>query len=332
VFTSRNFLTACELRGISVQLARKATATDKAIVERTFDSLNTLFCQHVRGYTGGSVERRGANPDADPLWPIPDLQDLLDEWLVAGWQQRPHDELRDPVVPRRVLSPNEMYAAMVAVAGYVPVPLTPDDYIELLPAEWLTINDYGVQRDYRTYDCAQLNPYRRQPSGVPGKATRWEVHHDPYNINCVWVRNHHVGGWITVPWTHLEMVREPFGEFLWRYSRRQADQVHGGHADETAVAATVAEILARADHGPPPTTARDAADRRMVARSRAALRSSLAAGLPRELDGADDPVDTPDPDGRPAGSDPAGRASPAPLPEGLFDVFDPAAETQGEPW
>jgi hypothetical protein len=315
-----------------VQLARKATATDKAIVERTFESLNTLFCQHVRGYTGGSVENRGADPDADPLWSIPDLQDLLDEWLVAGWQQRPHDELRDPMVPRRALSPNEMYAAMVAVAGYVPVPLTGDDYLELLPVEWRTINDYGVQRDYRTYDCEQLNPYRRQPSGVAGKATRWEVHYDPDNINCVWVRNHHAGGWITVPWTHLEMVGEPFAEFLWRHSRGRADQAHGGHADETAVAATVAEILARADHGPASPTARDAADRRIVARSRAAVRSSLAAGLPREPDNADDPADAPDPDGQPARSDPAGAASPASLPAGLFDVFDPAAETQGEPW
>jgi transposase InsO family protein len=332
VFTSSTFLTACELRGISVQLARKATATDKAIVERTFESLNTLFCQHVRGYTGGSVENRGADPDADPLWSIPDLQDLLDEWLVAGWQQRPHDELRDPMVPRRALSPNEMYAAMVAVAGYVPVPLTGDDYLELLPVEWRTINDYGVQRDYRTYDCEQLNPYRRQPSGVAGKATRWEVHYDPDNINCVWVRNHHAGGWITVPWTHLEMVGEPFAEFLWRHSRGRADQAHGGHADETAVAATVAEILARADHGPASPTARDAADRRIVARSRAAVRSSLAAGLPREPDNADDPADAPDPDGQPARSDPAGAASPASLPAGLFDVFDPAAETQGEPW
>jgi transposase InsO family protein len=332
VFTSRTFLTACALQGISVQLARKATPTDKAIVERTFDSLKTLFCQHVRGYTGGRVEHRGVDPDADPLWSIADLQDLLDEWLVAGWQQRPHDELRDPMVPRRALSPNEIYAAMVAVAGYVPVPLTGDDYIELLPVEWRTINEYGVQRDYRTYDCEQLNPYRRQPSGVPGKATRWEVHYDPDNSTCVWVRNHHAGGWITVPWTHLAMVGEPFAEFTWRYARRRADQAQGGHADESAVAATLAAILARADHGPASPTARDAADRRIVARTRASRRGWLAAGLPIDLGSADDPVDTLDSGGQPGGSDPAGLASPAPLPAGLFEVFDPAAETQGEPW
>jgi transposase InsO family protein len=332
VFVSHTFLTACQLRGISVQLARKATPTDKAIVERTFDSLKTLFCQHVRGYTGGSVDDRGTNPDADPLWSILDLQELLDEWLVVGWQQRPHDELRDPMLPQRALSPNEMYAAMVAVAGYLPVPLTDDDYIELLPVEWRTINDYGVQRDYRTYDCQELNPYRRQPSGVLGKGTRWEVHYDPYDITRAWVRNHHAGGWITVPWTHLPMVGEPFAEFTWRYARRLADQAQAGHADETAVAAAVAALLARADHGPPAATAQDAADRRIVARTRAALQSSLATGPPVDPDSADDPVDDPHAGAQPGGSDPGDAAASAPLPEGLFEVFDPAAATQGEPW
>jgi putative transposase len=27
---------------------------------------------------------------------VTELQDLLDEWLLAGWQYRPHDSLRDP--------------------------------------------------------------------------------------------------------------------------------------------------------------------------------------------------------------------------------------------
>ena len=52
------------------------------------------------------------------------MQDLLDEWLLAGWQPRPHDGLRDPLLPRRALSPNEMYAALVAAAGYLPLTLS----------------------------------------------------------------------------------------------------------------------------------------------------------------------------------------------------------------
>jgi hypothetical protein len=43
----------------------------------------------------------------------------------AVWQNRPHEGLRDPLSPGKALTPNERYAALVAVAGYVPVPLGP---------------------------------------------------------------------------------------------------------------------------------------------------------------------------------------------------------------
>jgi putative transposase len=49
---------------------------------------------------------------------------LLDEWLVAAWPNRPHDGLRDPTRPGRVFTLNEKYAAMVEAAGYVPVALS----------------------------------------------------------------------------------------------------------------------------------------------------------------------------------------------------------------
>lgn len=70
--------------------------------------------------------------------------------------------------PGRILSPHEKYAELLSVAGYVPVPLTAEDYIELLPATSRVINTYGVTVDRRTYDCEELNPYRRQPSGISG--------------------------------------------------------------------------------------------------------------------------------------------------------------------
>src|SRR6266536_2148619 len=150
----------------------------KATIERTFLSINTLFCQHVAGYTGRDVTRRGSGPDSQELWSLADLQELLDEWVI-GWQCRPHDGLRHPFTPDQPCSPNDAYAALVAAAGYVPVALTGEDYIELMPAEWRTIGDGGIQIDYRTYNCGELGPYRRMASGVAGKGTRWEVHFDP---------------------------------------------------------------------------------------------------------------------------------------------------------
>ena len=91
VFVSEVFTRACDRLGISVQRARPRTPTDKPVVEATFSSINTLFCQHVAGYAGPNPTRRGA--DAAGVWTLPELQELLDEWLLAGWQPRPHEAL-----------------------------------------------------------------------------------------------------------------------------------------------------------------------------------------------------------------------------------------------
>jgi putative transposase len=203
VFISHNFRAACASLGISFQPAHPHTPTDKPHIERTLESVSTLFCQFVSGYLGRSAEHRGGRVEDEPLWSLLELQELLDEWIVAVWQHRPHDGLRDPVTPGRAYTPNERYAALVESAGYVPVALSAQDYIELLPARWQAINSYGIKISHRVYDSVELNPWRRQPSGVTAKKNLWEVHHDPYDVSQVWVRNHHQGGWITATWKHL---------------------------------------------------------------------------------------------------------------------------------
>ena len=105
-----------------------------------------------------------------------------------GWQPRPHDALRDPLAPRRALSPNEKYAALVAAAGYLPLTLTGEDYLELLPVAWRQVNAYGIRIGYRTYDCPELGPYRLQHSGLTARRGLWEVHYDPYDAGHVFVR------------------------------------------------------------------------------------------------------------------------------------------------
>ena len=97
-----------------------------------------------------------------------------------------------------------MYAALVAAAGYLPLTLSGEDYLELLPVEWRQINAYGIRIGYRTYDCAELGPWRLQHSGVTARRGLWEVHYDPYDATHVFVRT--PDGWVTVPWTHLPMV------------------------------------------------------------------------------------------------------------------------------
>jgi hypothetical protein len=233
------------------------------MVERTFGSINTLFCQHVADYTGSSVAHRGTDVDERTVWTLPQLQELFDEWVLAGWQTRPHDGLRDPHLPTTPLSPNDMFAALITAAGYVPLKLVGDDYLELLPVEWRRIHHDGVHLDHRTYNAPALAPLRRQDSGVTAKGGRWAVHYDPYDLSHVWVRNHWTGGWITTPWTQPRLAPQPFAEFTWRAARQLVADRGGDDTNETDVARALDALLTRAGAGP-------ARQRRAVARTRSA--------------------------------------------------------------
>ncbi|MFD4613110.1 Mu transposase C-terminal domain-containing protein [Streptomyces sp. NPDC058440] len=273
VFVSGTFSSACSLLGISLQPARPRTPTDKAIVERTFASINSLFCQYVAGYTGSDVTRRGVDPAAEAVWTLPQLQDLLDEWIVAGWQPRPHEGLHNPYLPGRTLSPNESYAIAVARTGYLPLALSGTDYIELLPSVWRAVNDYGIKIDYRIYDCPELNPLRRQPSGAKTRQDLWEVHHDPYDVSRIWVRRSDTRQWIEAPWTHMPMVRAPFADFTWRHARQLLADQGGDSTSETAIAQVLASLLRRS--GAPPT-----GSAHVLARTRAGVEAPTRPALP----------------------------------------------------
>jgi len=313
VFVSDTFSRACERLGISIQPARKDTPTDKAVVEATFSAIKTLFAQNVAGFKGANTQLRGRDVTAE--WTLDELQDLLDEWLIVGWAHRPHDALRDPQAPRRKLTPNERYTALVAVAGYLPLVLSGTDYLELLPVKWRAINAYGIRIDYRTYDCPDLGEFRRQHSGLGGKRGLWEVHYDPYDLSQVFVRTPE--GWVTAPWTHQAMVTAPFADFTWRHAREMARQAaRTDEVTETDIARALDELLTRAEHGP------DRAGERIVARTRVAAAAHRPAdpSAPAELDTLPDPDDTAEAAG-------TGTSGATVIPFGVFDV-----DAEAERW
>jgi putative transposase len=277
-YMSTTFLNACRTFGISLQPAHPFTPTDKPIIERTLESVKTLFGQYVTGYVGSSIEHRGRNADHDAVFSLIELQDLLDEWIVTGWQNRKHDGLRDPLNPTRVMTPNEMYAASLSTAGYMPVPLTAEDYISLHPSQPRTINSYGVKIDHRVYDSDELNPYRGQPSGVKELKDRWAVHYDPYDVTRVWIHNHHDGGWITAYWRQLHSTPQPFGDAAWQYARRVVAERGINGPDEDTITAAVDDLLDRV--APPPEAKKrkkSAKARRIAARTKATNQSQAAA-------------------------------------------------------
>ena len=196
VFVSAAFRSACRHLGISVQPAHLGSGAEKGHIERHFGTVASLFSQFASGYAGRSPDRRGRHVEDQPLWSMAELQELLDEWLLLGLN-RPHDELRDPAHPGRAFTPNEKYAALVETAGYVPVALGPDDYVELLPAEWRAVNAYGIKLNWRTYDREDggLDQLRLAPSGIKERKDLWEIRHDPYDVSRIHVRG--PDGWIT---------------------------------------------------------------------------------------------------------------------------------------
>jgi transposase InsO family protein len=264
VFVSAAFRSACRHLGISVQPAHLGSGAEKGHIERHFGTVASLFSQFASGYLGRSADRRGRHVEDQPLWSLAELQELLDEWLLL-WLNRPHDGLRDPGHPGRAFTPNEKYASLVEAAGYLPVALTPGDYVELLPAEWRAVNAYGIKLNWRTYDCDDLSPLRLQPSGVKERNGLWEIRHDPYDVSRVHLRG--PDGWITAFWKHLNRAPVPFGELAWDHARRNL----GREATGEQIADAVTALLRRANAGPgkekPKMSKRD---RRAAARTKAA--------------------------------------------------------------
>ncbi|WP_226962321.1 hypothetical protein [Streptomyces sp. C8S0] len=73
-------------------------------MERTFRAIADGFSQYLPGHTGSDVSQRGAAAEQDACWSLAQLQELLDEWVICGWQERAHEALRHPMMPRAAVS------------------------------------------------------------------------------------------------------------------------------------------------------------------------------------------------------------------------------------
>jgi transposase InsO family protein len=251
VFAGRAFMDACAQLGISVRPACANSPTHKAIIERTFGSVKSLFSQFIPGYTGKDLTHRGKHVASERLWRIDQLNDFLQQWIALGWQQRPHEELRNPFLPSMPpRTPNQMFAAHVASSGYVPLRLSAEDRLRLLPTAWVKVTDKGIRLNNRTYDSRALNGYRNTPAGWPGKGQRWPVRYHPHQPEKVWLEDHRNNTWAQADFVYQRLIGDAWSEHVWN----QATAAHldkGGHSrDETAIARLVRSLLERAGRGP----------------------------------------------------------------------------------
>ncbi|MFJ4828292.1 transposase [Streptomyces bacillaris] len=290
IYLSQGFVAACETLGVSVQPAPARRPQAKGVVERTFGSVNDLFCQHVAGHTGSNPQRRGFATAAEARWTIAQLQDFLDEWITCGWQNRPHDGLRHPVLPKTALTPNQMWAALITVSGYVPVPLTGADYLELLPVRWQPITERGIRLDYRTYNHDILDPHRSQHSPATARDGKWEVHHNPHDARQIWVRLTD-GHLHEIPWIHRDHVHQPFNDALWRHIQAEVEQRGDREQHEADLAGALDQLLRRTRH---PAETEQKTRRRRAPGAGAAAQLPDLPGQRRPLGAETTPVPAPD--------------------------------------
>ncbi|MCD4849697.1 Mu transposase C-terminal domain-containing protein [Arthrobacter sp. AK01] len=257
-YLSSTFMSACETFGVDITRSAIHTPTDKPNVERAFHTIKTKFVQYLPGNTGGSVDRRGAAVEKEDLLDIYTLAELFDRWVSVVWQNMTHEALRDPLDPRVIHSPNSMYMAMFDMTGFVPVPLSPEDYIALLPTLERTIQADGINVDYRRYDSPELGPYRLQPSGRSDTGGKWVIHYNPHNPAAVWVRHPETGEWMECRWMNKDAFEKPFSASI-RRSARQITEAFGVLGDQESTEATV-EMIAQTQNAKIGKARRDAAE------------------------------------------------------------------------
>ena len=185
-----------------------------------------------------------------------ELQALLDEWIVAVWQNRPARRPAGSGHPGQGADPERAVRGVVERPAMSRCALGPADYVELLPVTWRAINTYGISIDQRTYR-------RRRAQPLPASALRshdegrglWEVHHDPYDISQIWVRNHHGEGWSGRPAGRTcAPCRARSGSWPGTTPATSLAAAVATRAPEAEIAEAAAGLLRPcAEHGPDPT-------------------------------------------------------------------------------
>lgn len=136
--------------------------------------------------------------------------------MAIDWQNRPHEGLSDPLLPGRLLTPNEMFRAYRRVAPEIHVPFGVDDFIGLLPSKLCTLQDYGINFARRVYKSKRLTDLRAAAARGEGVTRPCRVHYDPHNPLYIWVEHDRE----FVPFRAArDLLDEPMGGDVWRVAR-----------------------------------------------------------------------------------------------------------------
>jgi hypothetical protein len=181
-YKSHLVVSAQRALGCSILPARVLRPQDKAACERAFGALRSLLFEHLPGYTGIDVADRGADPEADAVLTMTQMEHLVAEWIISVWQNRSLGEHAPAWGPGEEHSPNTLFAAAMNQGGFALQVPRPELYYELLPEHHVKIHaQRGVKIGglwYGRPDPA-LKPCEGKPSSRGGKRKgEWVVRSD----------------------------------------------------------------------------------------------------------------------------------------------------------
>ena len=182
VYKSHALVDAQRVLGCNILPARTLRPQDKAAVERAFGALRSLLFEHLPGYTGVDVADRGADPEADAVLTMAQMERLVAEWIVRVWQNRALGEHAPAWGPGEEHSPNTLFAAAMNQGGFALHIPRPELYYELLPAHRVKVHaQRGVKIGGLWYGRSDpvLKPYEGRRSDRGGRHKgEWVVRGD----------------------------------------------------------------------------------------------------------------------------------------------------------
>ncbi|GID29144.1 Mu transposase C-terminal domain-containing protein [Paractinoplanes brasiliensis] len=237
IYVSDHLTSVCARFGISIQPARLRTGRDKGPVERFFRTIREDLLQHLPGYKGPDLHKRGENPEADAFFFLSELDAIIREWVALVYHHRCHRGLVDAFIPGLDLSPAAMFQHGVARAGYIEVPRDRDLAYHFLKVEWRTIQHYGIDWDNRRYNGEGLNDYRNIHSPYGGKyADKWPIYVDEDDITRVYFQDYKTKEWSTLTWEHAPNSDMPLSRDAMRFGRKLAASKYRYPDDQLALA------------------------------------------------------------------------------------------------
>jgi len=245
-FLSAHVISVCTRLGISIQPAQPKKPTDKPTCERFFKTLREGLIQYLPAYKGPDIYSRGEGLEDAAFLFTGELEDLIREWTAVAYHRGRQDGLAVPEWPHLQLSPNEMYEIGIARAGLLRIPASPELAYDFLPAEWRTIQHYGVEVGGLRYNGAALDGYRNAESPYGGlHPGKWPVRVNPDDVRYIYFCDPAGGSWHRLEWEHAPGLGTPFSAEAARYARRLAARQDRWPDPQAALAG----LLARWDQG-----------------------------------------------------------------------------------